>query len=142
MSARGQWMFDPDAGGEKTPEIVQRDVEERIHTVAYEQFKGKYKRLEIRFRGQFCYIDAYIEPRISENWPPTDWPETKEEYLERMRSTPVHLCRLRHFGNDRWSFAFYTYSNEKYELSVYPNGQFIGTPEEAFLISAMVYLNE
>jgi hypothetical protein len=24
-------------------------------------------------------------------------------------------------------FDFYTYSNEKYELSVYPNGQFIGT---------------
>jgi hypothetical protein len=26
---------------------------------------------------------------------------------------------LRYFGNDRWGFAFYTYSNEKYELSTY-----------------------
>jgi len=49
---------------------------------------------------------------------------------------------VQYFGNDRWGFAFYTYSNEKYELSVFPNGQFIKTPEEAFLTSAMVYLNE
>ncbi|MEJ2709641.1 MAG: hypothetical protein P8074_18665 [Anaerolineales bacterium] len=142
MSPRGQWMFDPDAGGKKIPEVVKRDIEKRIHAAAKEQFEGKYTRLEIRFRGQFCYMDAYTEPQITENWPPPDWPETKEEYLERMRSTPVHLCRLRYFGDDRWGFAFYTYSHEKYELSVYPSGEFIGTPEEAFLTSAMVYLNE
>jgi len=142
MSARRQWVFDPDSGGKKIPETVKRDIEKRIHAVANEQFNGRYTRLDIRFRGQFSYIDAYTEPRISVNWPPQNWPETREEYLDRMRNTPVHLCRLRYFGNDRWGFAFYTYSNEKYELSVYPNGQFIGTPEEAFLISAMVYLNE
>ena len=142
MSPRGQWMFDPDAGGKKISEAVKRDIEKRIQAVAKEQFEGKYTRLEIRFRGQFCYMDAYTEPQITENWPPPDWPETKEEYLERMRSTPVHLCRLRYFGDDRWGFAFYTYSHERYELSVYPSGEFIGTPEEAFLTSAMVYLNE
>jgi hypothetical protein len=142
MSARGQWEFDPNSGGLKIPETVKRDIEKRIHAVANEQFSGRYKRLDIRFRGQLCYIDAYTEPHISENWPPLDWPETKEEYLDRMRNTPVHLCRLRYFGNDKWGFAFYTYSHEKYELSVYPSGQFIGTPEEAFLLSAMVYLNE
>jgi hypothetical protein len=142
MSARGQWVFDPNSGGKKIPETVKRDIEKRIHAVANEQFSGRYKRLDIRFRGQFCYIDAYTEPHISENWPPLDWPETKEEYLDRMRNTPVHLCRLRYFGNDKWGFAIYTYSHEKYELSVYPSGQFIGTSEEAFLLSAMVYLNE
>ncbi|MCZ7553489.1 MAG: hypothetical protein M5U05_13040 [Anaerolineales bacterium] len=72
----------------------------------------------------------------------TNWLETREEYLDRMRNTPVHLCHLRYFGNDRRGFAFYTYSNEKYERSMYPNGQFIGTPEEAFLASALVYQNE
>jgi hypothetical protein len=142
MSARGQWVFNPDSGGKKIPEIVKGDIEKRIHSIAIEQFSGQNNRLDIRFRGQFCYIDAYTEPRISENWPPPNWPETREEYIERMRNTPVHLCRLRYFGDDQWGFAFYTYSNEKYELSVYPNGQFIGTPEEAFLTSAMVYLNE
>ncbi len=142
MSARGQWGFDPNSGGKKIPETIKRDIEKRIHHVAEGQFKGRYNRLEIRFRGQFCYIDAYTEPLNSENWPPPDWPETKEEYLERLRNTPVHLCRLRYFGDDRWGFAFYTYSNEKYQLSMYPNGNFIGTPEEAFITSGMAYLNE
>ena len=142
MYAKSQWVFDPDSGGKKIPETVKRGIEKRVYRVAEEQFKGRYSRLDIRFRGQFCYIDAYTEPLISENWPPPNWPETKEEYLERMRNTPVHLCRLRYFGDDQWGFAFYTYSNEKYELSVYPDGQFIGTPEEAFKTSGMVYLNE
>ena len=56
-------------------------------------------------------------------------------------NTPTHLCRLRYFGDEnKWGFAFYTYSNEKYELSVFPNGEFFGTPEEAFATSANVYL--
>ena len=140
MSSRKQWVFDPDSGGKKIPESVKGDIEQRISRVAEEHFKGKYTRLDIRFRGQFCYIDAFCEPQVDENWPPNDWPETREEYIERLRKTPIHLCRLRYFGNDRWGFAFYTYSNEKYELSVYPNGEFFGKPEDAFLASG-VYLN-
>jgi hypothetical protein len=142
MTAKNRWVFDPDSGGKKIPEIVKRDVQKRIQRVAEEQFKGRYTRLEIRFRGQFCYLDAYTEPQVSENWPPPDWPETREEFLERLRNTPVHLCRLRYFGDDRWGFAFFTYSNQKYELAMYPSGQFSGTPEEAFITSAMVHLNE
>ncbi len=142
MSVKGRWVFNPDEGGMKITDTIKRDLEMRINRIAQEEFQGKFTHLEIRFRGQFCYIDAYTEPRISGNWPPPDWPETKEEYLKRMRDTPTHLCRLRYFGDDRWGFAFYTYSNEKYELSVYPNGRFVGTPEDAFRTSAMIYLNE
>lgn len=40
MSARGQWVFDPDSGGQKIPEIVKRDIERRIHAVAIVQFSG------------------------------------------------------------------------------------------------------
>jgi hypothetical protein len=36
--------------------------------------------------------------------------------------------------------AFYTYSNERYELSVFPSGEFLGPPEEAFGVSAGAYL--
>jgi len=82
-------------------------------------------------------IDAYQEPEVSNDWPPEDWHETKEEYIERLRNTRIHLCRLRYFGDDRWGFAFYTYSNEKYELSMYHDGEFFGKPENAFLASAM-----
>jgi len=141
MSTRRRWVFDPGSGGKKIPDIIKRDIERRIHAVANEQFQGKYERLEIRFRGQFCYIDAFTEPNVSENWPPPDWPESKEEYVERMRNTPVHLCRLRYFGNDQWGFAFYTYSSEKYELSVFPDGAFRGKPEDAFFVSAQAYLS-
>ncbi len=140
MSPRKIWVFDPDSGGIKIPDPVKIDVERRIDNIAQQHFKGKYTRLDIRFKGQFCYIDAFQEPEVSEKWPPKDWPETREEYIERLRKTPTHLCRLRYFGDDRWSFAFYTYSNEKYELSVFPNGEFFGKPEDAFMASA-VYLN-
>ena len=60
-------MFDPNSGGKKIPPIVQADVDKRIRKVAEELFSGRYTRLEIRFRNQFCYIDAYTEPTVSEN---------------------------------------------------------------------------
>ena len=129
--------LNPGTGGIKIPDSVKHDVEKRITSIAEKHFKGKYTRLDIRFKSQFCYIDAYQEPEVSNDWPPEDWPETREEYIERLRNTPTHLCRLRYFGDDQWGFAFYTYSNEKYELCVYPNGEFFGKPEDAFLASGM-----
>jgi hypothetical protein len=61
MPQRKRWVFDPDSGGVKIPESVKRDVAARINRVAEENFEGKYTRLDIRFKGQFCYIDAYCE---------------------------------------------------------------------------------
>ena len=57
--------------------------------------------------------------------------------IERLRNTPTQLCRLRYFGDDKWGLAFYAYSSEKYELSVFPDGSFTGKPEDAFAASAM-----
>ena len=140
----GGLMFAPDSGGKKIPEVVQRRTEERIRHYAEAHFSGHYTRLEIRFRGQFCYVDAYTEPaHMSAGWPPADSPESREAYLERLRNTPTHLCRLRYFGDEnKWGFAFYTYSNERYELSMLPSGEFLGTAEDAFAASAGVYLME
>lgn len=139
--ARRQWVFDPDSGGVKIPETVKQRTTARIERYATEHLAGRYTRLDIRYRGQFCYIDAFTEPEPpSAGWPPADWPETREEYLARLRDTPTHLCRLRFFGNEEeWGFAFYTYSNERYQLSVFPSGEFFGPPEEAFW-AASVYL--
>jgi hypothetical protein len=137
----GYWVFDPDSGGKKVPESVKKDVSRRIEQVAEKRFKGKYTRLDIRFRAQFCYIDVYQEPpKPAEDWSP-GWSETREEYIERLRNTPLHLCRLRYFGDDRWGYAFYTYSHDKYELTVYPDGDFFGKPEDAFLEAAGLYLS-
>ena len=136
------WTSNTDSGGMKIPDSVKHSVEQRIQVFAKENFNGSYLRIDLRFRGQFCYIDAYREPDANEYaFVPRDWEESRDEYMGRMRNTPTHLCRLRYFGDeDRWGFGFYTYSNEKYELSMFPTGDFFGSPEDAFEVSANVYL--
>ena len=138
--ARGGWVYDPHSGGVKIPERTKREVKERLEQYAKAHFAGKYTRLDIRFRGHFCYIDAYTEPFVQEGWPTENWPETREEFIERLRNTPTHLCRLRHFSKDSWSFAFFAYSDEKYHPSMFPDGSMTGKPEDAFAVAADAYL--
>ena len=112
------WVYNPHAGGVKIPPTVRLRTERRIHAHAAAHYSGKYTGLDVRFRGALCYVDAYVESD----------------------GVPLHLCRLRYFGDEEaWSMAFYTYSHEKYEPSVFDNGSFHGTPEEAF-DTAAVYL--
>jgi hypothetical protein len=126
----------------KIPERVQQRTRQRILAYAEQHYAGKYTRLDVRFRGQFCYIDAYTEPHVPPDFPPPKWPESREEDLERLRNTPTHLCRLRYFGDeDRWSMAFYTYSHETYEPCFFDTGSDHGTPEAAFETAA-VYLQD
>ena len=136
----GGWSFDPHAGGVKIPEKTQLRTVARIETLAAERYRGKYTRLEFRFRGALCYVDAYTEPEKPSRQMLKVTGETREQFLERVRNVPVHLCRLRHFAEDRWSVAFFTYSNERYEPCAFLNGSFLGTPEEAFELCA-VYLH-
>ncbi len=74
MASKRQWVFDPDSGGVmKIPEAVKQRTTARIERFAAEHFTGRYTRLDIRFRGQFCYIDAYTEPALpGDNWSPAD----------------------------------------------------------------------
>jgi hypothetical protein len=101
------------------------------------RYAGRYTRLGVRFKGALCYIDAFIEPD-----PPTPRQlrrlgETREEYLDRRRDLPMHLCRLRYFGNeDAWTLAFFTYSNERYSPCVFHSGSDHGKPEEALDVGA------
>ncbi len=135
----GRWVFDPHSGGNKIPEAVRRETVARLERHAAAHYAGLYTRLDVRFRGALCYVDAFTEPpEPSENLLKA-LGETREEYLERMRSSPLHLCRLRYFTRDQWSLAFYTYSGERYEPCVFPNGTFCGTPEEGLEVGA-VYL--
>ena len=137
---RKVWMFDPHAGGKKIPPATQEAVRRRILAHAEKHYAGRYTRIDVRFRGALCYIDAYEEPDVGNKHPTADLGETRKEYIERLRNTPTHLCRLRHFDVDRWSVAFYTYSHERYEPCVFHNGEWLGTPEQAFDIGA-VYLD-
>jgi hypothetical protein len=134
-------VFSPGGGGKKIPDAVKYATERRVREYAEEHFAGRYTPLEIRFPGQFCYIDAYTEPEdAGPGWPLPGSGETRDQFLERLRNTPTHLCRLRYFSADGWGFGFYSYSSDRYELSVFPSGDFFGTPEEAFHVSAEMYL--
>jgi hypothetical protein len=134
------WVYDPHSGGAKIPDSVKLRLKQRILRHAEQYYSGKYNRIEVRFRGQFCYIDAYLEPRVGEAYDPQLVGETREEYLERLRNMPTHLCRLRYFGReDNLSMAFYAYSSETYEPCLFPNGTWEGTVEEGFDASA-IYL--
>jgi hypothetical protein len=136
------WVYDPHSGGVKIPTSVRERTEKRIQDYASKHYAGKYTRLAIRFRGALCYIDAFTEPQDPDPELLRITGESREQFLERLRDMPTHLCRLRYFGNEeKWSMAFYTYSNERYEPCMFHNGTFEGTPEEAFEIGA-AYLTE
>ena len=134
------WAFNPHVGGRPIPPSVKRRTVERLEKHAADNYQGLYTRLGIRFRGPLCYVDAFTEPEKPDKRLLSRTHETPEAYLERMRNWPLRLGRLRYFAEDRWSYAFYTYSNERYEPTVFVNGDWFGTPEEAFDIGA-VYLH-
>lgn len=126
----------------KIIDAVKRRIEQRINDYAEANLVGRYTRLDIRFRGEFCYLDAYTEPEpLPDDWPPPGFSETREEHIERMRNTPFHLFRLKYLGNmEEWGLSFYSYAQNKYEESVLPNGSFYASPEEALETAAEFHL--
>lgn len=135
--AKRLWVYDPHSGGIQIPDASKPRLQQRILEHAEKHYAGKYNRIDVRCRGQFCYIDAYLEPFVPTNYEAQLYGESREEHVERLRNIPTHLCRLRYFGDEnQWSMAFYTYSQERYEPCAFPNGTWHGTPEEAFDASA------
>jgi hypothetical protein len=136
------WVYDPQSGGKKIPETIKLRITQRILAHAEKNYAGKYNRIDVRFSGKFCYIDAYVEPYVPKKFNSKMFGESREEYIKRLRDTPTHLCRLRFFGDEnRWSMAFYTYSHERYEPCIFRTGDWQGTPEEA-LDTSSVYLTD
>ena len=136
------WVYDPHSGGVKIPPGVRERTERRITQHGQKHYSGTYARLDIRFKGALCYIDAFIEPELPTRRQLQGLGETREEYIERRRDLPIHLCRLRYFGNeDAWTLAFFTYSDERYSPCVFPSGSDHGTPEEGLDVGA-IYLPE
>jgi hypothetical protein len=140
---RKTWVYDPHSGGTKIPEAKKPQIRQRILAHAQKNYAGTYNRIDVRFSGKFCYIDAYKEPFVPQDYDPELFGgKSRKERIAQLRDFPTHLCRLRFFGDvDKWSMAFYTYSHMKYEPSFFDNGSWHGTPEEAFDTSA-VYLRD
>ena len=137
----GTWVFNPHSGGLPIPAAVKRTTVDRLQKHAADNYGGLYARIDIRFRGALCYMDAFKEPHEPDKRLLRINHETREEYLDRMSSYPIHLGRIRYFGTDKWSYAYYTYSNERYEPATLSGGWF-GTPEEAFDIGARYLFDE
>jgi len=108
----GYWVYSPHTGGVKMSDSRKREVRRRIQQYAARKLMDKCDRIAVRFRGALCYVDA-------------------EQKQPDGRVFLFRLCRLRHFAVDRWSIALYTYSQEKYEPCVYPNGEWTAALEDA-----------
>jgi hypothetical protein len=116
------------------PELARRMLTDRLETHARTAWDERCARVEVRFRGEYAYIDAFeSDPWFS--------PGATEEEKERIRQTPTKLCRLAWTGDpDSWEFAFYKYSDERYEPSISLDGSFAGPPESCFDTAAQLYL--
>ncbi len=95
-------------------------------------WKDRCREVVVRFRGAFAYVDAF--PLHQQFMPGT----TPEEQAQ-IEATPTHLCRLGYLGRaDICAFAFFKYSDGKYEPSFLPSGASEGWPEGAFDCAAQV----
>jgi hypothetical protein len=119
----------------KIPETIRMGLADRLRKHAALEWARECRGVEVRFRGVYAYVDAYSSRR--------DYmPGMTEEEKARLDAIPLHLCRLEYFGRkDEWGFAFYKYSDEKYEVSFLPSISWTGTPEECFDCAASVYLS-
>ncbi len=130
------WVFVPGSGGVPVPKHKQETIRQRIIARIAETHLGTYERIDVRFRGKHCYIDAYTAPPAMSAKDLKRNGETREEFEARWRSHPMHLCRLLHHSMEEWGCAFYTYSNERYEICAMSSGRFKGPLEEGVDIGA------
>jgi hypothetical protein len=127
------YLYDAHRGGAMISEAIGRRTEERLREFAHARFPGRFRDIGVWFRGSFCYVDLYRDPGPDpDGWSLANSDETREQYRDRLAATPVHLLRLRYFGNpDRWSFALYDYASEDFEPATFPSGEAAGRPEDA-----------
>ena len=135
------WQFNPSNGGRQVPDAVRRATKAAILNHGKGHFAGRYRELDVRFKAQFCYVDAYVEPEE----PVADEESVGaggngSEYLALARSNELKLCRLRFLVPGRWSLAIYSHAHERYEASVFADGGFVGRPQDGFDLAANLYL--
>lgn len=86
------WVYNPQSGGQTIPAHIKSSTIKRAEAYAKQQAWHDRIELQLVFRGQFCYLNS----------------------REKGEQSYSPLGRLRYFKEDDWSFAFYTYSTEKY----------------------------
>ncbi len=100
------------------PLSTKNSLTQRLTARARERWPALVN-VEVRFRGQFAYIDGHLP-----------------------NGEVLRLCRLRYAGSaGTWGFAIYRASHDDYEPSYLPSGTLSGTPEEALDCACGLYLN-
>jgi hypothetical protein len=112
------WCFAPQTGGVKISPDKSKAITAQVEAYEKKQEWYPHFKLKIRFKGQFCYLDALKEG-----------------------GEPFPIGRLRYFDQGGWSLAFYTYSSETYKPCVFSDGKWIGKLEDAIDICAL-YLQD
>ena len=131
-SGPGCWLPAPKG---PIPERVRDELGARLERHARARWAERCRGVAVRFRGAYAYVDAYP---LDGGW----WSEAAPEAHAPTGSAPIRLCRLGFLGSvDRWAFAFYKYSDDRYEPSVVFSGSFEAAPEEAFDCAAFAYLS-
>ena len=117
------------------PKVVREELAARLQLHAEKKWKGRVRKILLRFQGAYTYIAAV------EAAPGEKLPSKVCRYIEA-GEVPVELCRLGYLGrwSDRWTYAFFKYSDECYDPSVVASGSFEATPEQAFDCAAGVYI--
>ncbi len=103
------WIYDPQSGGVRIPPQTYDAICNKAEIFANSRPWYPKIQLKLRFKSQFCYVETLEEGDV--------------------RRLP--LCRLRYFSQNRWSFAVFTYGDERYEPCWFPDGESEGTLEAA-----------
>jgi hypothetical protein len=114
-----------DTGGMPVPpkrlkELVEDTVD---HHASLTHPSMRLQEITIRWKGSFGYMDA--------------WAGDGDDNDER-----IPLCRIEYLGDDDWAFALYDPATETYEDTILGNGQYTGTPSDAYDTAAIVHLTE
>ena len=76
------WVYDPQSGGVKIPDRLKPRIRQRILEHAEKHYAGKHNRIDVRFRTHFCYVDAYTEPYVPEDYDSKLYGESRVERIE------------------------------------------------------------
>ena len=104
------WVLSSSSGGIKIPPSAYTEISTRVSAYASSRPWNSSHKLQLRFKGQFCYVDSVEKD-----------------------GTICPLGRLRYFQMEKWGLALYTYSNERYEPCLLPKGMF-GSLEEVISV--------
>jgi len=101
------WQYNPHAGGKKIDKKHHEIIRNRIISYAKSKYRNSFDEMEVKFRGQFCYINITSD---------------SDQFMP--------FARMRFFSMETWSIAIFLYSNETYEPGFFDNGEELGTIEE------------